>query len=98
MVKVYFETPSSNDLVATLANETLYAKLYEKLEEIASKHGAVITEEVNEESTINDYEQGQLDLIKKLKADMLKAMTDTEGDETMVEIMLILRNLKPLKR
>ena len=46
---------------------------------------------------MSDYTKGQQDLIQSIKKEMLEII-DKEGDEILVDVIALLRNLKPLEK
>jgi hypothetical protein len=49
MLKVYFESASSAELVATFDSEEVYMTCIEALEALAKSHGMIVTESVEQE-------------------------------------------------
>jgi hypothetical protein len=47
---------------------------------------------------MGNYKKGQEDLIKKIKEDVSKIVDYDNRDDIMVEVVDLLKNLKPLKK
>jgi hypothetical protein len=47
---------------------------------------------------IEDYEQGQLDLIDSIKKKVSKTLESKNGTDMMLDVVLILKSLKPIQR
>lgn len=45
----------------------------------------------------NIYEQGQLDLIKKIKKDVLNIIETSSQDDMMFNVLELLKGLEPIK-
>lgn len=46
---------------------------------------------------MNDYERGQRDLISYIKAHIIHITQTSKGDDLILDVANLLRNLKPLK-
>jgi len=88
MVKVYFESKSHAELVATFETEEIYAICFPKLEEKARQSGFKITESVEEETlklpiywSIEDFENTADRLFCELQNDNSKEFEDFKNLE-----------------
>ena len=54
MVKVYFETPNTAELVAIFDNEETYERCFPALERFANEIGMFITESIEDETRLKE--------------------------------------------
>ena len=54
MVKVYFETTSTAELVAVFDNEEIYERCFTALERFANEIGMFITESIEDETRLKE--------------------------------------------
>ena len=54
MVKVYFETPNTAELVAIFDNEETYEFFFSALERLANESGMFITESIEDETRLKE--------------------------------------------
>lgn len=48
---------------------------------------------------MKDYEQGQIDLLVKIKKDFLELLDKkTEGADLMLDVLQLVKNLEPIKK
>jgi len=45
----------------------------------------------------NQYEQGQLDLIKQIKSQVLELENNSQGFDLVLDILSLLKEIKPIK-
>ena len=45
----------------------------------------------------NQYEQGQLDLIKQIKSQVLELESNSQGFDLVLDILSLLKEIKPIK-
>ena len=45
----------------------------------------------------NQYEQGQLDLIKKIKSQVLELENNSQGFDLVLDVLSLLKEIKPIK-
>lgn len=57
MVKVYFETTSTAELVAVFDNEETYERCFPALERFANEIGMFITESIEDESALTNMKE-----------------------------------------
>ena len=45
----------------------------------------------------NQYEQGQLDLIKQIKSQVLELENNSQGFDLVLDVLSLLKEIKPIK-